>query len=466
MRDNGSGKFYIYKIALVASIGGFLFGYDLVIISGALPFLEQSFSLTPAMKGFAVSSAILGAISGPLVGLWCADRLGRRKTMMLASFFFMVSAIGSGLAVGIWDFGLWRFLGGVGIGLAMMSSPIYIAELAPPQMRGVLVNVYQLSNLIGINLAVIAGYFFSFDGWGWRWMMFSEGVPTAFLILGLLAIPESPRWLVAQQRSGEALKILERINGRKRAEEELAEIHAGLQQEVGGDFRELFQPGIKTAFIIGTILMIFSQINGVNMMLLYAPTIMAEAGVSMGSSAILSSIPVYFVIFVCTLLAFPLIKKFSRRGLLITSVSLMALGHVVMAINLEQGWPPMYTLIPMFIGTGAFTLGFAPLSWIIVSEIFPTRIRSKALAVVCFFLYLSSFLIAQFFPVITDYFTRNFGNASGVYVLFASVCLACVWFSWKKVPETKGLSLEEIGGFWRKNGRREGMVENRVPEGI
>lgn len=464
MTDTRAGKFYIYIIALVASIGGFLFGYDLVIISGALPFLEESFSLTPALKGFAVSSAILGAISGPLVGLWCADRLGRRKTMMLASFFFMVSAIGSGLAVGIWDFAFWRFLGGVGIGLAMMSSPIYIAELAPPHMRGVLVNVNQLSNVIGINLAVIVGYFFSLDGWGWRWMMFSEGVPVVFLILGLLTIPESPRWLVAQQRDGEAFKILERINGKKKAEQELAEIQNGLLQESGGDFRELFQPGIKTAFIIGTILMIFSQINGVNMMLLYAPTIMAEAGVSIGSSAILSSIPVYFVIFICTLLAFPLIKKFSRRGLLITSVSLMALGHLVMAVNLQMGWPPMYTLIPMFIGTGAFTLGFAPLSWIIVSEIFPTRIRSKALAVVCFFLYLSSFLIAQFFPMFTDYFTRSFGNAAGVYVMFAVICLACVWFSWKKVPETKGLSLEEIGGFWRRNGEGKALAKSGMPE--
>ncbi|WP_343701227.1 sugar porter family MFS transporter [Chitinophaga sp.] len=464
MTDKGSGKFYIYIISLVASIGGFLFGYDLVIISGALPFLEQDFGLTPALKGFAVSSAILGAISGPLVGLWFADRLGRRKTMMLASFFFMISAIGSGLAAGIWDFGLWRFVGGLGIGLAMMSSPIYIAELAPPQMRGVLVNVNQLSNVIGINLAVIAGYFFSFDGWGWRWMMFSEGVPVVFLILGLLVIPESPRWLVTRQRGGEALKILEKINGRKRAEQELGEIQAGLQQEAGGGFGELFQPGIRTAVIIGTILMIFSQINGVNMILLYAPTIMAEAGVSMGSSAILSSIPVYFVIFLCTLLAFPLIKKFSRRGLLIASVSLMALGHLVMAVNLQLGWPPMYTLIPMLIGTGAFTLGFAPLSWIIVSEIFPTRIRSKALAVVCFFLYLSSFLIAQFFPVITDYFTRNFGNAAGVYLLFAAVCSACVWFSWKKVPETKGLSLEEIGSFWGKKGTESSYVKNNLLE--
>lgn len=443
-----TNKLYIYKIALVASIGGFLFGYDLVIISGALPFLELSFTLSPAMKGFAVSSAILGSITGPLIGLWLADRLGRRKTMMLAAIFFMISAVGSALAIGIWDFTFWRFVGGLGIGLAMMSSPVYIAELSPPHLRGVLVNVNQLSNVIGINLAVIAGYFFSFDDWGWRWMMISGAIPTIFLILGLLIIPESPRWLVAQKRNEEALKILTRINSASTAEKELAEIESSLVKEPTGGFRELFQPGIKTAFFIAVILMIFSQINGVNMMLLYAPTIMAEAGISMGSDAILSAIPVYLVIFICTLIAFPLIRKFSRRGLLITSVSLMTIGHVVMAVNLYQGWPPLFTLIPMFIGTGAFTLGFAPLSWIIVSEIFPNRIRSKALALVCFFLYVSSFVIAQLFPMITDFFVRNYGNAAGVYVFFAGICFTCVVFCWKKVPETKGLSLEMISKFW------------------
>uniref|UniRef100_UPI002FDDA278 MFS transporter n=1 Tax=Chitinophaga sp. TaxID=1869181 RepID=UPI002FDDA278 len=148
-----AGRLYIYAIVLVASIGGFLFGFDLVVIAGALPFLEADFKLSAAMKGFAVSSAILGAVTGPLFGMWFTERLGRRKTMMLAAFFFMISTIGTAAATGIWDFAVWRFFGGVGIGLAMMSSPIYIAELSPPHLRGVLVNVNQLSNVIGINLA-------------------------------------------------------------------------------------------------------------------------------------------------------------------------------------------------------------------------------------------------------------------------------------------------------------------------
>ena len=457
MKSSGGRKTYIYGIVLVASIGGFLFGYDLVVISGALSFLNDYFKLSPAMKGFAVSSAVLGAITGPLFGLTFADRLGRRKTMMIAAFCFMVSTIGTALATTIWGFAIWRFMGGVGIGLAMMSSPIYIAELSPPAMRGSLVNVNQLSNVIGINLAVIVSYFLSFQHAGWRWMFGSQAVPVALLMIGIALIPESPRWLASNGRLADALKVLTRVNGSVVAEMELASIQKELGQETGS-FAELRQPGLRTALLIGIVLMIFSQINGVNMMLLYAPSILAEAGISMGSNAILSSIPIFLLIFVCTLMAFGCIRRFSRRGLLISSVSFMALGHVIMAINLQQHWPPLFTLIPMLIGTGAFTLGFAPLSWIIVSEIFPNRVRGKALAVVCFFLYASSFVTTLVFPMLTHWFDVHFKSAAGVYWIFAGICTTCALFSWKYVPETKGLSLEHISDFWRK--KQDGAVKN------
>lgn len=448
LNDIKRQKLYVYKVALVASLGGFLFGYDLVIIAGALPFLVDYFHLTPAMKGFAVSSAILGAITGPLIGLWFTDRLGRRRTMMLAAACFMISTVGTALAETIGYFAFWRFMGGIGIGLAMISSPIYIAELSPPDMRGSLVNVNQLSNVIGINLAVIVSYLFSSEGFGWRWMFGSQAVPVLFLTLGLLLIPESPRWLAAKNRRQEALQVLTKINGKTKAEVELEGIEKGLKDE-GGTFRELFRPGIRRALLIGIVLMVFSQINGVNMMLMYGPTILAEAGIGVSSSAILSSIPIYIFIFICTIAAFGLIKRFSRRGLLITSVLFMTLGHVIMAINLQQSWPPLFTLIPMLIGTGSFTLGLAPLSWIIVSEIFPNRIRGKASAIVCFFLYAASFITAQAFPMVTNWFDIHFNSSAGAYWIFAGICLSCALFTWKFVPETKGLSLEKISDFWK-----------------
>ncbi|ODS85234.1 MAG: hypothetical protein ABS46_02150 [Cytophagaceae bacterium SCN 52-12] len=450
-KDQGN-KVYTYLIVLIASIGGFMFGFDLVIIAGALPFLEKDFGLSPALKGFAVSSAILGSVSGPLFGMWFTERLGRRKTMMLAALFFMVSTFGSAFARGIWDFAVWRFMGGIGIGLAMISSPIYIAELSPPHLRGVLVNVNQLSNVIGINLAVIAGYFFSFDGWGWRWMFGSQAVPVALLMAGLALVPESPRWLAARNRPGEALAVLTRINGKKRGEEELEEIRTELASSADdkGTLADLLRPGIRRALLVGIVLMVFSQVNGVNMILLYAPTIMTEVGISFGPSAILSSIPVYLLILLTTLLAFPFIRRFSRRGLLMGGVIFMISGHLLMAANLLLEWPPLYSLIPMLISAGAFTIGLAPLSWIIVSEIFPNRVRGKALAVVCFFLYAASFVTAQLFPVLTDWFTRRYDTAAGVYLMFAAICSLGLWFSWKYVPETKGLSLEKIGSFWEK----------------
>lgn len=450
--------FYVIKVALVASVGGFLFGFDLVIISGALPFLTADFQLSEAMQGFAVSSAILGSIVGPLSGLWFADRLGRKKTMMISGLFFMISTFGCAFSAGIWDFSVYRFLGGVGIGLAMISSPIYIAELSPPHLRGVLVNVNQLSNVIGINMAVLSCYFFSFDGWGWRWMMASQVVPAGWLMVGLLTIPESPRWLIMQGNNGAAQRILARINGAVIAESEVTRIVSSLASETKGKFSELLSPGIKTALFVAIGLMVLQQVNGVNMLLLYAPTIMAHAGVDVGSHAILSSMPVYLFILVCTLLSFPLIRRFGRRSLLIASVALMAIGHVVMAINFQQEWPPLFTLIPMLIGTGAFTLGLAPLGWIILSEIFPNQIRSKATAVVCFFLYLSSFATAQLFPMVNQWFMDAYGNPSGVYWVFAGVCCAGVLFCWYNVPETKGLSIDRMEAFWKEKAKNKSIV--------
>ncbi len=439
----------------MASVGGFLFGFDLVIIAGALPFLKTEFQLSDAMQGFAVSSAILGCIVGPIGGLWFTDRWGRKKTMMFSGVLFMVSSVGCAIAVGLWDFSFYRFLGGLGIGLAMISSPIYIAELAPTHLRGILVNINQLSNVIGINMAVISSYFFSFDGWGWRWMMASEVIPTMILILGLLVIPESPRWLILKGQVDLAARILSKIYGKEVAALEVQRIQDSGQMMHDSRFKALLSPGTKTALIIAILLMVLQQINGVNMLLLYAPSILMDAGVRMGAHAILSSLPVYGFILVCTLLSFPLIRKFNRRTLLVGSVSFMAIGHIVMAINFQQGWPPLFSLIPMLIGTGAFTLGMAPLGWIILSEIFPNYIRGKATAVVCIFLYLASFITAQFFPVLSQFFIAANGSPAGVYWIFAGICTVGALFCWFKVPETKGLSLEKIGEFWQNNIRNK-----------
>jgi len=448
---------YVAGVAFVASAGGFLFGYDLVIISGALPFLTREFALSPAWAGWATSSAIMGAIIGPLLGLWFADHIGRRRTMMLSAMAFLASTIGCSLAPTIGQFALWRLVGGMGVGLAMISCPIYIAELSPPHLRGPLVNVNQLVGVIGINLAVLVSYFVAEYGGGWRLMFASQGVPVAVLILGLLLVPESPRWLTAKGHTARALEVLKRINGIDRARVELAEIVADVSASAKGYF-EVLQPYCRKPLRVSIILMIFSQINGVNMMLLYGPTILHDAGISFGSNSVLSAMPNYLTIFVATIVSFPLIHRYSRRGILIASTIGMGLSHLLMATLLVLHAPALSVLVPMMLAAGSFTLGLAPLSWIIVSEIFPNRVRSQALAIVCVFLFGSSFLTAQVFPMAMDWLRQTTGTPAGMYVVFAAICLSCAWFVWRLMPETKGFTLEAIGEFWRAGAARKAGV--------
>jgi sugar porter (SP) family MFS transporter len=436
----------------VAAVGGFLFGYDLSIISGALPFLTKHFALDAAGEGWATSSAILGAILGPLAGLWLADAVGRRISLAIAAVCFMATAIGTAVPQSFAEFIIWRIVGGVGVGLAAVISPMYIAEIAPAHLRGRLVTVNQLAIVMGINLAVIASYLLSFGG-HWRWMFASEALPVVLLMVGLFFVPESPRWLAARKRNEEALKVLTRINGSAQANKELGEILDELKEE-SGSFRELLQPGIRLALLIGIVIMIFSQVNGVNMMLLYGPTILVEAGIGTASDAIFFTIFLNLVILVSTLIAFWLVKKFGRREILIAGVLVMALGHLGMAATFFLKASPFLNLAAMFLAAGAFTLSLAPLSWVIVSEIFPNQIRGKAVSLVCMILYLASFVCAQYFPLITNGFQKSMGHPGGAYLIFAGICASCVLFTWRVVPETKGLTLEEIGLFWLKRTRK------------
>ena len=441
-----AGTAYVYLVALVAATGGFLFGFDLSIASGALPFLKEQFGLDAAGEGLAMSSAIFGSIAGPLAGMWLADRVGRRNTLWVAAACFLASAIGTALPRTITEFNVWRAVGGVGVGLAAMTSPMYIAELAPPRLRGRLVTVNQLAIVIGINLAVISSWLLSFGG-HWRWMFASEIPAILALMAGLLFVPESPRWLAAKGRDDEARDVLGRINGPAEAARELAEIRAELGQETG-TLAELLQPGIRTALVVGVVLMIYQQVNGVNMMLLYGPSILQNAGIGSASDAIFFTIFLNLFILVATLVAFGLVKRFGRRPIIMTGVTGMAAGHLLMAANFFRGGSPFVNLAAMILAAGSFTLSLAPVGWVVVSEIYPNRIRATALAVVCCLLYLASFLCAQCFPMLTAACEARMGHPGAAYLLFAGICLSCAVFVWRWLPETKDLPLERIGRFW------------------
>ena len=440
---------YLYLITLVAAVGGFLFGYDLSLISGAMLFLGPEWALSPAWYGAVTGSAILGCPFGPLAGVWLADRLGRNKTLILSAILFIASAIGSALAYGQFDFIVWRFVGGVGVGLASTVSPMYIAEVSPARLRGRMVVVNQLAIVIGLSLSVYVTHLLSFGGGHWRWMFATMALPASVLLAGLFFVPRSPRWLAAKGHYDEALGVLASINGSAQAERELEEIREELGEETG-EFRELLRPGVREALWIGILLMVFSQINGVNMILLYTPTLFVEAGVTDKPDAILSSVYVDTWITFCTVVAFWLTSRFGRRPILIAGTLGMALGHVFVFLSYTFGLPTGVTIAAMFVPTGAFTLTLAPLSWVILSEIFPNRVRGKAMSLATMAMFTASYITVNVFPVILDRFKTLYGNPGGTFLIFMGVCLACSLFVWLAVPETKDKTLEEIGSSWHR----------------
>jgi sugar porter (SP) family MFS transporter len=444
---------YLYLITLVAAVGGFLFGYDLSLISGAVIFLKAEWNLTPFWVGAVTGSAILGCPFGPLAGVWLADTLGRNKTLILSALLFIVSAIGSGLAYGMLDFSFWRFIGGIGVGLASTVSPMYIAEVSPARLRGRLVVVNQLAIVIGLSLSVYVTYLFSFGG-HWRWMFATMALPAAVLLVGLFFVPRSPRWLAARGNFAEAFAVLAAINGRTQAERELKEIQEELGEESGG-FRELLRPGVRLAVVIAVTLMVFSQINGVNMILLYAPTLFMEAGITDAPDAILNSVYLTTWITLCTVVAFWLTARFGRRPILICGTLGMAAGHVLMFLRFAYALPTLVTLAGMFLAAGAFTLTLAPLGWVILSEIFPNRVRGKAMSLATLAMFSASYITVNAFPVVLDRFKAAFGNPGGTFLIFAGICVACSLFVWWALPETKDKTLEEIGRFWLRLDQRK-----------
>jgi sugar porter (SP) family MFS transporter len=441
---------YLYRITLVAAVGGFLFGYDLSLISGAIIFLKEEFALSPFWVGMVTGSAILGCPFGPLAGLWFADTIGRKRSLILSALLFLASTVGCALAPSVLQLIVWRFVGGMGVGLASTVSPMYIAEISPPHLRGRLVVINQLAIVIGLSMSVLVTYFLSF-GEHWRWMFASQGIPVAALFLGLLFVPDSPRWLAMVGRSDDALAVLSRINGDSHARRELAEIQTELGTDEGS-FRDLLRPGVRSAVLIGVLLMVFSQINGVNMILLYTPTLFMEAGITNAPDAILNSVIIDVWITVCTVVAFWLTRTFGRRPILIAGTIGMAIGHLMMYLNFAYKLPLGLTLAAMFIPTGAFTLTLAPLSWVVVTEIYPNRIRGKAMSIATCAMFAASFATVNVFPVLTDWFNRNYGHPGGTFLIFLVVCLSCSFFVWRMIPETKDRTLEEIGQQWLSSG--------------
>jgi sugar porter (SP) family MFS transporter len=437
---------YVSLISIVAALGGFLFGLDIVLMSGAIIFLTKEFHLNEIQEGFTMTSAMLACFVGPSLGGWLSDRLGRRRTLALAGALFAASAVGTALARSIVEFNVFRVVGGFGVGVACIVSPMYIAEISPPSIRGRLVTLNQLAIVIGALASNVVAYYFSFSE-NWRGMFAAQLVPVALFLLGLLLVPESPRWLVLRKRDAEAFALLERIAGGSTARAEIAAIRDSTDRPTA-KLADLFAPGIRTALLIAVALAVFQQYAGVTVLQFYAPRIFQQAGFARASDAIGVTMILNVWNLLCTVTALWLVDRLGRRPLLLLGLIGMAVGHVLMGLFFYYHRTGVAVPLVMMLSVAAYVTSIAPLAWLIMSEIFPNHVRSRGMALASTALWVASYTANLAFPALTKAFEERFGSTAGVFWVFASVCLVALLFCWLAVPETKGRTLEEIGKSW------------------
>lgn len=445
--DNGKHPYLVIVIASVAAIGGFLFGYDLQIISGVKLYIVPEFKLGPYGEGFAMASALLGCMAGPLLGGVLSDRFGRKPTLVFSGVLFAIGSIGSAMPTNVLEFDLYRFIGGVGVGLASVVSPMFIAEVSPPRIRGALVTVNQLAIVVGLSSAAVVAYYLSL-GDHWRWMLASNAVPVPFFIVGLLLVPESPRWMAQRNRCDEAVRVLTLIDGHEHAESEMRDILASSQDE--GGWRELLRPGLRFALLIACTLAVFQQITGASILTMYMPAVFQDAGYPDKSDAIFLNMVMSAWYVFCTIVALVAVDRLGRRPLLLFGTLGMTLGMTAVGVLFYRQSPGMAVIVAMALVMGAYMVSVAPLTWLIMSEIFPNRLRGKAMGVASVCVWTASSFATFCFPPVVDYFKRHLGTPAMAFWIYAVISAATFLFAFFVVPETKGRTLEELGASWKK----------------
>tara|TARA_R110001592_G_scaffold84458_3_gene249719 strand:- start:4892 stop:6301 length:1410 start_codon:yes stop_codon:yes gene_type:complete len=449
---------YLLFLALVSAMGGFLFGYDWVVIGGAKPFYELYFDIStmPTLQGWAMSSALIGCILGAVLSGIVADRFGRKIPLIFAAVLFTLSALGTGYVDHFTPFIVFRLIGGLGIGLASTLSPMYIAEIAPAKYRGQFVAINQLTIVIGILAAQIANYFIAesisdtstpnmiLSSWngqiGWRWMFWAESVP-ALLFFGLMfLVPKSPRFLVKTKNYKAAQSVLSKIGGESYANQELNNIKLTLKESGTKkvSFSDFKNPKVKPILIIGIVLAVFQQWCGINIIFNYADEIFTAAGYSVGDMlfniVITGSVNLIF-----TFVAMRTVDSWGRRKLMLLGSIGLAVVYAILggAYYFEfTGWPVLALVITAI---GIYAMSLAPITWVVLSEIFPNRLRGVAMSIATFSLWIACFVLTFTFPILNDAL-----GASGTFWVYSVICVLGFFFIRAKLPETKGKSLEEI----------------------
>src|SRR6267142_2323938 len=448
---------YVWLISSVAAMGGLLFGWDWVVIGGAKPFFQRYFALTSETQiGWANSCALIGCLAGALAAGALSDKLGRKRLLIVSALLFAVTSLGNSLAHDFSIFIAWRILGGVAIGLASNLSPMYIAEIAPAQLRGKLVAINQLTVVIGILLAQYINWFlvrdlpqgatddFIRNSWfgqqGWRWIFGLTAAPSLLFFIGMLLVPESPRWLAKNGKTDQARGILEKIGGKDYARAATAEIQSTLASEEiqRVRFADLLEPKMRKVIVLGVVLAVFQQWCGINVIFNYAEEIFRAAGYDI--SSVLKTIAwTGSVNLAFTLVALGVVDRGGRRPLMLLGSAGLAVIYLAMGCCYFAGVKGLPMLLLVLAAIGCYAMSLAPVVWVVISEIFPNRIRGAAMAVAVSSLWIACFLLTDTFPILN----ATLGSAK-TFWLYAAICVAGFIFIKLKLPETRGKSLEQI----------------------
>jgi len=437
------GRIYLYFISFIATLGGLMFGFDISIITGAVPFIQPYFGWNELQLGWGVSSLLVGCIIGAFGSGAFTDRYGRKKILIIVALFFAISCGATAIAKTSMGFISARLFGGLAVGAASVLSPMYVAEVSPARNRGTLVSIYQLTIVIGILISYTINYWLHDMDNNWRWMFATGMVPSVLFFAGLFFIPESPRWLYKAGRKEDSLRVLSRIGGEELARAEIDEIAESLRETKSSvKFRDLLKPSSRRVMIVGFFLAVLVQVSGINTVIDYAPKILMSAGVEI-KNALLQTSLIGLINGIFTFVAILFIEKAGRRKLYLIGSMGMVITLLMLAVSFYLKMPGIFTLICIMLFIAFFAACIGPVFWTLVAEIFPNRIRGKALAFASFTQWVFNFLVVLLFP----HFLESAGGAATF--LFLAVMSAAQWlFTYLNVPETKGKSLEEIEQLW------------------